>query len=272
MKRIFYLILCMMFCLSACGSLEVDGTPALGATPTPIETFAQEPQLSETSFLSYEDYFAQTIDYGSIFDEENCYYDHVEWIAEDDPAIALAQRLVEDTLGLIPITMNSVADHCVYSFWAGNEEGASIYRLYYPTKTLDCIYSITAEELKEKYYYTPKTEVTVYILKLRDIDCQVGERVCLIRGIAPRTNQLFEWGTVNPEFLALFDEMASHKEEYPQYKWGEVPYDEIVPWIEANHAGEQLYLRIYRCVNAATGEYREKTSATYGEDQYEVQW
>lgn len=246
----------------------VNPTPTPDPTPSPEPTPTPEPSPEPTPFLSYEDYFSQEIDYGSIFDEENCYYDHVEWVRDPGPAVTLAQELVsDDSMSLIPKSLHYVADRCLYVFWAGNEEGVYLYRLYYPTETLDLIYTIPAEEFEEKYYYTPRTETTAYML-----NCQVGERRCLIGGVAPCTNQLYQWGTFNLEFLALLDEMAAHKEDYPQYNWGRFPDEDLVPFVESDHAEEQLYLRIYCCINAATGEYREKTSSSYGEDQYEVQW
>lgn len=107
-----------------------------------------------------------------------------------------------------------------------------------------------------------------------DLECQIGERVCLLTSVGPRTNQLYEWCTANPEFLALFDEIFAHQEDYPQYDWDAVSYDDMVPLIESSNweLWEDPFLRINRCINALTGEYREKQSHTYGADQYEVQW
>lgn len=281
MKKYSFLALVFALLLTACVTPTSEPTPTPAPTPvftwwvnTPEPTPPPEPTPEPTPFLSYEDYFAQTIDYGSIFEDTegvDSYYGHVEWLSEADPDVLslVQERIPDDTLGLIPKTMRSVADRCLYVFWAGNEEGAYLYRLYGPTETLDLIYTIPKEEFEEKYFYTPQTEATVSVLW--DLDCQVGERVCLLTGVGARTNQLYEWGTENPEFLALFDKMFAHQEDYPQYNWGQ-PYEDLIWRAESEHDEERLYLHIYRCINAATGEYREKTSNIYGPDQYEVQW
>ena len=286
---VYPVALFLMLILSACGMPTADPTPTTppqptstwwsDPTPAPAPTPTSEPAPEPTPFLSYEDYFAQTIDYGSIFEDAEgveYYYDHVEWMNEANPTVlALVQEMIpNDTLGLIPKTMKSVADRCLYVFWAGGEEGAYLYRFYAPTETLDLVCTIPEEEFAEKYFYTPQTEATSFLLNMWDLDCRIGERVCLLSEVGPRTNQLYEWSTANPRFLALFDEMAAHKEDYPLYDWDGMSYDELVPLIESSNweIWEEPFLRVHHCINAATGEYQEKESHSHGNDQYEVQW
>lgn len=279
---IYPVALFLLFILSACTAPMAKTTPSLEPAPSEfppprvtwwVSAPTPEPTPEYTPFPSYEDFFSQVVDYGSMFDEEEHDYGHFERIEADNPVIALVQeQITDDTLGLIPKTMKWVIDRCLYIFWAGNENGAYLYRLYSPTETLDLIYAIPAEEFEEKYFYTPQTEATVSILNVWGLDCQVGERVCLLVGVGARGNQFYEWATANPEFLALFDEIFAHKEDYPQYDWDGCSYDDLAFYVECDHAEEQLYLNIYRCVNSATGEYREKTSKIFSADQYEIQW
>lgn len=282
MKRTICVLLCLLLTLTACGTPAAEVTPTPEPTPTTEVISTPEPtpipteiQPEETPFPSYEDFFAQVIDYGSMFDEEEHEYGHHERVAEDDPVIAwVKEQIPEDTLGLIPKTMNWVIDRCFYVFWAGNEEGAYLYRLYSPTETLDLIYTIPKEEFEEKYFYTPQTEATAYFFRSSEYpDGAIGQKICLLREVDPRSNQLYEWSCYNPEFLAKFDEMAAHREDYPQYNW-DWSYDELVPLIESNNweRWEEPFLYIGRCINAATGEYREREIDTYSPDRYEIQW
>ena len=280
-NAIYPVALFLLFILSACTAPTVKTTSSLEPTPSElsppqvtwqVNTPTPEPIPEYTPFPSYEDFFSQVVDYGSMFDEEEHEYGHHERVEADDPIIAWVQdQIPEDTLDLIPKTMNWIIDRCLYVFWAGNEEGAFIYRLYLPTETLDLIYTIPTEEFETRYFYTPQTEVTATILNLYfGLDCQVGETICLFSGVGGRGNLFYEWSTANPEFMALFDEIAAHGEDYPEYDWSQ-PYEDLIFRAECDNT-ENQFLHIYRCINAATGEYRERTSTLYGPDQYEIQW
>lgn len=255
--------------LSACGALSAEVTPTPEPTPTTVTATSSpspvEPSPEATPFLSYEDYFAQRIEYmGTASDAPyfppvgtNVYVSN----PEAAPGLALAQELVtEDTLEWIPRTLSYTPDGSLYVFWAGTEEGAHLYRLYYPTKALDTIYTISKEDL-DTYYYTPQTEATASLLR-----CQAGESVCLMGYAEIFSNQEFLWGSYDPAFLALFDDIMTHKEDYPQYEWDKLNYEDVSDlYVEPNSG---LTLDLCHYFNNATGEYTVKGDATYGVHDY----
>lgn len=256
--------------LSACGALSAEVTPTPEPAPTTVTATSSpspvEPSPEATPFPSYEDYFAQKIEYIDTNSDEP-YFSPVGWnvyasTPEASPGLTLAQELVAgDTLGWIPLTLSYSSDGNLYAFWAGTDEGASLYRLYYPTKTLECLYSISAQELETLYYYTPQTEATACLL-----DCQVGDRVCLMGYAEIFSNQEFLWGSYDPAFLALFDDITAHKEDYPQYEWDKLNYEDVSDlYVEPNSG---LTLDLCHYFNNETGEYTVKGNATYGVHDY----
>lgn len=269
MKKVFPAVLAILLLLTSCGSPAAEVTPTPEPTPTEeVTPTLAGPQPTESPFLSYEEYFAQRIEFIDT-DSDEPYFPPVGWNSyastpEAAPVLALAQELViEDTLGWIPLTLSYTPDGSLYAFWAGTEEGASLYRLYYPTKTLDLIYTISAEEVA-RYYYTPQTEATAYLFRSnKHLDGVVGEQVCLMGHVEIYTNQEFLWGSYDPEFLALFDDMATHKEDYPQYPWESESYDDVASWVEG-----ELSWRLCHYFNATTGEYRVRRDRFYGGHYY----
>lgn len=276
MKRIACLGLLILILLSACSSPSVEVTPESPHTPSALPTATWwvaaptlQPTPPEDSSLSYEDFFAQKIEYIDTNSDEP-YFSPVDWnlyasTPEAAPGLALAQELVtEDTLGWIPLTLSYTPDGCLCAFWAGTEEGASLYRLYYPTKTLECLYSITAEEVEQRYYYTPQTEDTAYLFRSNEHPKGVvGERVCLMGYVDIYTNQEFLWGSYDPDFLTLLDDMSAHKEDYPQYPEWFWDTGDIVDWVEG-----ELSLKLCHYFNAATGECRVRKDSFYGAHNY----
>lgn len=266
----------MLLFLSACGSPTAESTlpPAatdiyLPQTTSCATTPTSKPIPPEDLSLSYEDFFAQRVEYIDTNSDEP-YFSPAGWnpyasTPEAAPGLALAQELVtEDTLGWIPLTLSYTPDGNLYAFWSGTEEGASLYRLYYPTKALDLIYTISAEEL-EQYYYTPQTEATAYLFRSNEHpNGVVGEQVCLMGYVDIYTNQEFLWGSYDPEFLALFDDIAAHQEDYPQYPWGYESYDDIAFWVE----DRRLTLTLCHYYNAAGRKYQVRHDSYTGAHDY----
>lgn len=276
MKRLGCFLLIFLFLLSSCSnpSAEVTPEPTPGSTYTPLPKptggatpSTPKPTPPEDSSLSYEDFFAQRIEYIDV-NAPDPYFSPVGWDGRKSsldiaPALTLIGELVVDTLGWAPRTVDYTPDGSLYVFWAGTEEGASLYRLYYPTKTLECLYSITAEEV-ERYYYTPQTEATAYLFRSNEHpDGVIGEQVCLMGYVDIYTSQEFLWGSYDSEFLALFDDMAAHKEDYPQYPWENESYDDVAFWVEG-----EFSLKLCHYFNAATGEYRVQGDRFYGSHDY----
>lgn len=259
---------------SACGEFVANVTPTPEPTPTvtPAETPTPTP---EPSFLTYEEFFSQEMDYGSMFDGIERDYGIFRYLQADDPAIAEVQaKISDDTLGLVSRTLTYIVDDCFSVFWAGNEEGAYLYRYYFPSETLDLIYTVPKEEFEENYFYTPQTEDCVkFLLELFGLECQVGERVCLICGVNARGNQFYEWRTANPKFLKQYDEIVAHKEDYPQIPWNTLVDYEKAFYVEREISRvEVVKFCVAHCINTVTNEYRNKPSGAFSGDMYEIQW
>lgn len=220
MKKKVCVLFCLLLLLSSCASPAAEVTPTPEETDTPMPAYTwwvipdptPEPTPEPTPFLSYEDYFAQRIFFGTDMDDRDIYFEHVrrsqDYVA---PGLAFAQERLEDTEGLIPKTLTWVADRSLYVFWAGTEENLSLYRLYLPSESLECLYTIPAEDM-ENYYYVPQSETAAHW-----VDGQVGERVCLLGGTGTYSNYEFFWGHYNKDFLEAYDYVMSNPEEYPQY-------------------------------------------------------
>ena len=202
MKRLCFILLSLLLLLTACytPAMEVTPKPTLPAdtpqvvSPTPLPT--PEPTPASTPFPSYEEYFSQRIYYGSEMDDDGLFERHLSHNKEDiSPGVALAQELVaKDPLGMIPKTLEWVADRCLYAFWAGGEEDLIFYRLYAPSRTLECLYTVPEEDL-ENYFYTPQTEIVADWL-----GGQVGMKICLIRNVSLYSNYEYLWWVHNKNF------------------------------------------------------------------------
>lgn len=270
MKHFLKVVLIFVFLFSSCCNSAGERTVA----PAPTSTTTVTPPLPEatpTPFPSYEDYFAQKIEYIDTNSDEP-YFSPVGWnvyasTPEASPGLTLAQELVAgDTLGWIPLTLSRSPDGNLYAFWAGSEEGASLYRLYYPSKTLDLIYTISIEEL-EQYYYTIQSEATAALLfPAKSPEEVIGERVCLMGYTEIASNQEILWGSYDSAFLALFDDIATHKKDHPQYEWDKLGYEDVADIYVETDSGLTRDLCHY--CNSVTGEYRVHGDATYGPHDY----
>lgn len=191
MKRIICIGTALLLTLSACGN------PNEAPTPTPAES--EEPQA-----LSYEEYFSEPRDYGDVYYGEN----ELKNATEDNVAVLLAQELLPKHY--IPL-LGAIADDCLYTFWAINEDGAFLYRLYCPTETLDLVTEIPQTELEKNYIYTPQTEAVANWLGVN-----AGEAVSLLTGVLPYSNREIIWGSYNREFLERCDAVMASPEDYPE--------------------------------------------------------
>lgn len=192
MKRVACLTALWCLLLSACG--DPSGVP----TPTPAESEAPQG-------LSYEEYFSQRRRYGDVYYGEN----ELKNATEDHAAVCLAQELLPKHY--IPLS-GAIAEDCLYTFWALNEEGAYLYRLYCPTETLDLVEHIPQEELEASYIYTPQTEAVAKWLGVN-----VGEAVSLLTGVLPYSNREMIWVSYDREFLERCDGVMASPEDYPDY-------------------------------------------------------
>ncbi len=268
MKRLCFILLSLLLLLTACytPAMEVTPKPTLPAdtpqvvSPTPLPT--PEPTPASTPFLSYEEYFSQRIYYGSEMDDDGLFERHLSHNKEDiSPGVALAQELVaKDPLGMIPKTLEWVADRCLYAFWAGGEEGLIFYRLYAPSRTLECLYTVPEEDL-ENYFYTPQTEIVADWL-----GGQVGMKICLIRNVSLYSNYEYLWWAHNKKFLEHFDCVAADPEAYLEVisrtEWPGLDGDlyDVVHCIEGS-CGCYNSLTFY--INADSGQQASREEGVY---------
>ena len=158
------------------------------------------------------------------------------------------ETLFTDEVGLIRI--NGLNDGKVLYFWAGVPEGgAAIYRLYIPEGRADALYRITREEL-ESYYYEPPAGYG----EVKPYSTSPGYQ---LYGIQAISNFEFVWATPNPEFWVLYDSIALHAGDYPQYFSRGLEDNEIRYLIGVDY-GVWEYTEHY--YNALTGEHREQPS------------
>lgn len=267
MKRLVFITLSLLLLITACApAMEVTPEPILSTDTsqviTPMPLPPPEPTPVVTLFPSYEEYFSQRIYYGSEMDDDGLFEYHLSHNREDvAPGVALAQELVtEDSLGMISKTLEWVADKCLYAFWAGGEEGLSLYRLYSPSRTLDCLYTVPEEEL-ENYFYTPQTEIVADWL-----GGEVGKRICLICDVSLYSNYEYLWWAHNKNFLEQFDCVAADPEAYPEIisriDWPGLegdPYD-IVHCIGGSSG---CYNSLIFYINADSGQQASREEGVY---------